>query len=247
MNVNSIIKSRVPVTVLWGVALATGMVVFRAQADQWDKKTVLTVNEPVQVRDKLLEPGQYVFRLLDSNSDRHIVQIYNGDQTHVIDTILAIPNYRLEPKGDSRFAFWETPPGHARALRAWFYPGDNVGQEFRYPKQLAMLETSLAAPAPEPAAAEPAPQETAPVQQAPAAEPAQPQSMNQEPHQQGEPVEIAQNTEPATQEPAPATEAAPKERVPVTLPKTSSPYPLIGLSGAFLLGIGGLLRLKRPV
>jgi hypothetical protein len=246
MNGNSIIKLRVPVTMLWGVALATGMVVFRAQADQWDKKTLLTVNEPVQVRDKLLEPGQYVFRLLDSNSDRHIVQIYNGDQTRVIDTILAIPNYRLEPKGDSSFTFWETPPGHARALRAWFYPGDNVGQEFRYPKQLAMLETSLAAPAPESATAEPAPQETAPVQQAPLMEPAQPPSRNQEPHQQGEAVEMAQNTEPATQEPAPATEAAPHEQGPVTLPKTSSPYPLIGLSGGFLLGIGGLLRWKRP-
>ncbi len=239
MNLNSLIKTRVTLTMFSGIAVATGLLVFPAQADQWDKKTVITVDQPIQVTDKLLEPGQYVFRLLDSNSDRHIVQIFNGDQTRIIDTVLAIPNYRLEAKGNSRFTFWETPPGSAPALRAWFYPGDNVGQEFRYPKQLAMLETSVAAPAPvaPPVVTEPA-QET-PVQQEP---PPQPQAMNQEPSQAGEAAEMAQNTEPATQEP-PA--AAPQEQVPATLPKTASPYPLIGLSGAFLLGIVGLLRLKR--
>src|SRR5580692_4471384 len=83
----------------------------RAQADQWDKKTVLTIDQPMQVRETLLQPGKYVFKLLDSNSDRHIVQIFNADQTHLINTILAIPNYRLEPTGGSRFVMWETPAG----------------------------------------------------------------------------------------------------------------------------------------
>ena len=49
-------------------------------------------------------------------------------------TILAIPNYRLQPTGKTVFTFWETPPGQPKALRAWFYPGDNFGQEFAYPK-----------------------------------------------------------------------------------------------------------------
>jgi len=100
---------------------------FRSRGSR-DKRTILTVNEPIQVRDTLLEPGQYVFKLLDSQSDRHIVQIYNRDQNHLIDTVMAIPNYRIQPTGNSRFTFWETPPGSAKALRAWFYPGDNFGQ-----------------------------------------------------------------------------------------------------------------------
>ncbi len=103
-----------------------------ARADQWDKKTIMTVNEAIQVPNKVLEAGTYVFKLADSPADRHIVQIFTQDEKHLVTTILAIPNYRLQPKGKTEFAFWETPAGQPRALRAWFYPGDNFGQEFAY-------------------------------------------------------------------------------------------------------------------
>ena len=84
-----------------------------------------------------LQPGEYVMVLVDSLSDRHIVRIFDKDQQHVITTILAIPNYRLQPTGKTVFQYWEVPAGQPRALRAWFYPGDNFGQEFAYPKQTA--------------------------------------------------------------------------------------------------------------
>ena len=84
-----------------------------------------------------LQPGEYVMVLVDSLSDRHIVRIFDKDQQNVITTILAIPNYRLQPTGNTVFQFWEVPAGQPRALRAWFYPGDNFGQEFAYPKQTA--------------------------------------------------------------------------------------------------------------
>ena len=35
--------------------------------------------------------------------------------------------------------FWETPEGNPVALRSWFYPGDNRGFEFPYPKNQARL------------------------------------------------------------------------------------------------------------
>jgi hypothetical protein len=114
------------------------------QADTWNKKTTLTVNEPLEVPDcctpdhtVILQPGEYVMLLVDSLSDRHIVRIFDKDQKHVITTILAIPNYRLRPTGKTVFQYWEVPAGEPRALRAWFYPGDNFGQEFAYPKQKA--------------------------------------------------------------------------------------------------------------
>jgi hypothetical protein len=103
-------------------------------ADNWDKKTILTVNEAVQVPGAILQPGTYVMKLLDSLSDRHIVCIMNEKQNEVITTVLAIPNYRLKLTDKTQFLFWETPAGNPRALRAWFYPGDNFGQEFAYPK-----------------------------------------------------------------------------------------------------------------
>ena len=51
-----------------------------AKADEWNKKTVVTFNEPVEVPGvgaQILPAGTYVFKLLDSPSDRHIVQIFN--------------------------------------------------------------------------------------------------------------------------------------------------------------------------
>jgi hypothetical protein len=114
------------------------------QADTWDKKTNLTINEPLEVPDCctpdhtiVLQPGEYVMVLVDSLSDRHIVRIFDKDQKHVMTTILAVPNYRLRPTGKTVFQYWEVPAGQPRALRAWFYPGDNFGQEFAYPKQKA--------------------------------------------------------------------------------------------------------------
>jgi hypothetical protein len=122
-----------------GVALLPSL-----QADTWDKKTKLTITEPIEVPDcctpdhtVTLQPGEYVIALVDSLSDRHIVRIFDKDQKQVITTILAIPNYRLQPTGKTVFQFWEVPAGQPRALRAWFYPGDNFGQEFAYPKQKA--------------------------------------------------------------------------------------------------------------
>jgi hypothetical protein len=237
MKLHSLIKSGKTIAAVCALALGAGIVVFRAQADQWDKKTILTVDQPIQVTDTFLEPGTYVFKLVDSSSDRHIVQIFNADQTHVVNTILAIPNYRLQPTSDSRFAFWETPPGTARAMRAWFYPGDNFGQEFRYPKHLTQLavlvtrEPALAPAPPEPSvAAFPAPEPLAPP-------PPPPQAVNAPPE---EPAVIAQNTPPPRPPDAAAAPAPPPE-----LPKTATPYPMIGLSGLFSLGLYGLARLKR--
>ena len=76
--------------------------------------------------------------LVDSLSDRHIVRIFDKDQTHVMTTILAIPNYRLQVTDKTVFQYWEVPDGPAQSARAWFYPGDNFGQEFAYPKQKAV-------------------------------------------------------------------------------------------------------------
>ena len=109
-----------------------------AMADQWNKKTIITVNEAIQVPGKVLQPGKYVMRLLDSPSNRHVVQIYNEREDQLQTTVLAIPNYRLQPTGKTEFQWWETPAGQPRAMRAWFYPGDNFGQEFAYPKSEAM-------------------------------------------------------------------------------------------------------------
>jgi hypothetical protein len=109
-----------------------------ARADEWNKKTVVTFSQSVEVPGRVLPAGTYTFKLLDSLSDRHIVQIFNADGSEIIATILAINDYRLETTGKTVMKFSERPGDSPEALRAWFYPGDNFGQEFVYPKARAM-------------------------------------------------------------------------------------------------------------
>lgn len=104
-------------------------------ADVWDKKTIITTDEVMQLPNMMLQPGTYVIKLADSSANRHIVQFFDKDEKHLITTVLAIPNQRLRLTGKSVFAFWEVPAGQPKALRAWFYPGDNFGQEFAYPRK----------------------------------------------------------------------------------------------------------------
>lgn len=209
---------------LLGVAFAPN-----APADEWNKKTILTVTEPIQVPNQVLPPGTYVMKLLDSPSDRHIVQIFNADENHLYTTILAIPNYRIQPTGKTVFTFWETPPGQPKALRAWFYPGDNFGQEFAYPKSAAAQIAAVTH------------------QSVPTTEATQPAELPKAEVTQTAPpqqVEVAQNTPPPQPEAAPAPEPAPAP-APQELPKTASPYPLIGLAGIFSLGLFALVRAFR--
>jgi hypothetical protein len=220
--------------ILCGIGLAVSTFTFRAQADQWDKKTILTVDQPIQIRDTYLNPGTYVLKLANSSNDRHIVYIFNADQNHLINTVMAVPAYRVQATGNPEFKFWETPPGTARAMRVWWYPGDNYGQEFPYPKNLRQVAALSPPPAPVPLpAAAPTP-------------PAEPQAVNQEPVAQEAPPQeaplVAQNTPPPA--PAAAPEPAPAPQ-PQELPKTATPYPLIGLGGLLSLGLYALARAKR--
>src|SRR5580765_6465838 len=115
-----------------------------AKADAWNRKTVITFSGPVEIPGVhltgwgVLLAGTYVFKILDSQSDRHIVQIFSKDELTVYATILAIPNYRLKATDKTVMTFRERPAGQPEALRAWFYPGRNWGEEFVYPKAKAI-------------------------------------------------------------------------------------------------------------
>jgi hypothetical protein len=103
-----------------------------AQADPWNKKTIVTLNDSLEIPGMVLDPGTYIFQLADSQSSRHIVQIWTEDGQRLITTILAVPAYRQRPSDDSVFDLDERPVDSPMALRTWFYPGDNTGQEFVY-------------------------------------------------------------------------------------------------------------------
>jgi hypothetical protein len=139
MNILKTVTTTVFSLALMGVVFSPA-----AKADEWNRKTVMTFSGPVEIPGvhlkgwAVLPAGTYVFKILDSQSDRHIVQIFNQDETQCYATILAIPNYRLKVTDKTVVTFRERPAGEPEAIRAWFYPGRNWGEEFVYPKARAM-------------------------------------------------------------------------------------------------------------
>ncbi len=125
------------------VAVALAMAVIglasaaSARADEFNKQTILTFSQPVEIPGQVLPPGTYMFKLADTMSDRHIVQIFTADGSRIIATVMAIPDYRLTTTDQTVITFNEVPKGAPEAIRAWFYPGNSIGQEFVYPKSRA--------------------------------------------------------------------------------------------------------------
>lgn len=225
-------------TLLSVVTLGAAFTVFTtgARADEWDKMTKVTISEAIEVPGAVLQPGVYTFRLVDAGGDRHVVTIMNDRMDHVFATINALDTERLEPTGKTVFTFYETPAGQPPAVKKWYYPGDNFGQEFVYKdrnfqqvstakhdeitQEVAKNTPSQAtvATTPAPAAAETSNSASTAVADNSAT--SAPQTV------------IAQNEPPASAPPAP--EPAPATSAPV-LPQTASDVPLLTLIGLGLL------------
>jgi len=105
-----------------------------AKADDWDKKTIVTFGEPVEIPGQVLPAGTYIFKLLNSNSNRHIVQVWNEESTQILATIMAIPDYRFDVADEPIFELEERSGDSPMALHSWFYPGEHTGQQIVYPR-----------------------------------------------------------------------------------------------------------------
>ncbi len=103
-----------------------------ATASDWDRKTVVTFADPVEIPGQELPAGTYVFKLANSIADRHIVEIWTGDESQLLATLMTIPDDRVEAPNRTVFEFDERPGDSPMAVHAWFYPGDRTGQEFIY-------------------------------------------------------------------------------------------------------------------
>lgn len=221
-----------------------------ARADAWNRKTVVTFSGPVEIPGvhasgwEILPAGTYVFKVQDSQSNRHIVQIFNKEETQLYATILAIPNYRLKATDKTVMTFSERAAGEPEALRAWFYPGRNYGEEFVYPKSRAIALAKatntpvlytpveiLVVTKPAPAYFEPAVAEykRAPIM---AVKPT------------GEDIQLAEVVTPPPADEVEVAAATPMANTDSdrSLPSTASELPLLGLLGFFALGSGLFIR-----
>jgi LPXTG-motif cell wall-anchored protein len=220
-----------------------------AKANEWDKRTIVTFNEPVEIPGKVLPAGTYVMRLADSPSNRNIVQIFNSDETKLVDTVMAIPDYREEPTGKTVITFEERAGNSPQAMKSWFYPGDLYGVEFVYPNESPKTEVAKSTPSHHPPqytaqpAATPAPAHTT-ATAAVTPKPTTQVAAKPAPHQSTQMAMAKPEPSPGPA-PAPAPQAqtkpAPKPAA-KTLPKTASGLPFIALIGAFAIAAGLVLR-----
>jgi hypothetical protein len=215
---------------LLGFALLTaGSGYYTARADEWDKTTKITFSDTVQVPGTVLPAGTYIFKLLDDPANRHIVRIFRDDNTTLVTTILAIPNERLKPTEKTVLTYKERPANQPPAVEAWFYPGNNTGQQFVYPKTEA-AELSRLNHVEVPSTGTETAYDTSTKTSAPAAV---------------QTTEVAENREaPASayQSTSNTTQAAPSRQEPERLPQTASSLPIIGLAGFVLVGAALALR-----
>jgi hypothetical protein len=235
------------------IALFGALMAPNASADAWDRKSVITFSAPIEIPGVhlagwgVLPAGTYVFKVVDSLSDRHIIQIFSKDELTLYATILAIPNYRLQATDKTVMTFRERAAGEPEALRAWFYPGRNWGEEFVYPKVKAV---AIAKAANSPVLFTPVElpvevSESAHLMAAPVMA-----QLKEAPikaiQPTGEEVHIAQVVTPppaAEMSSASSPEAASQpSQVEKTLPSTASEIPLFFLLGLIAIGAGFVLR-----
>jgi len=193
----------------------------QVKANEYDKKTIITFSAPVEVpgvNAQILPAGTYMLKLMDTHgeADRHVVQIFNKDGNHLYTTILALPNLRLKPTDKTVLTFKERGENQPEAIKAWFYPGDNFGQEFVYPKMRAMELAKIV---------------NEPVLTVTSTEPETVETLKSEPIEAVKPT--GEEVPAATVVEAPPVAVAAK-----TLPHTASSLPLFGLVGLLSLCAG---------
>jgi hypothetical protein len=92
----------------------------------------------------VLDPGRYLLKLIEPAPERNVlvvfetVQLWTGDGSRLLSTMLTMPNYDRPADDKTALAFFDREPRQPKALRLWFAPGRNYAQEFVYPKAQAV-------------------------------------------------------------------------------------------------------------
>jgi hypothetical protein len=100
----------------------------------------VTFSNPVEIPGQVLPAGTYVFEDLEHGT---LTRILSADETHVFATLFTVPDVRREPMEYGKVRLRETPPNTPERVDEWFYPGDSVGHEFRYPEHSRSKATSM--------------------------------------------------------------------------------------------------------
>ena len=128
-----------------GVVLVSAIAPKALRADEFNDRTIVHFTSPVEVPGAILQPGTYVFKVLETEGERVTVQISDEKEKHVFALAIAEHNYTGTPQahrddplaptpGKTAMTFYEAKAGEPQKLKTWFYPGQSFGFDFVYPK-----------------------------------------------------------------------------------------------------------------
>jgi hypothetical protein len=216
----------------FGFAVLAVLVAGVARADSYDKRTVFTFNRPISLPGVTLPAGDYLFRIVDTETNRKVIQVLSGDGKTPYAMLHSIPEIRRDASENPEVRFMETAKGQPSAIKTWWYPGERTGYEFIYPKDQAR---NLAKVVAEPVL-------TTKV------ETAKPQEAELEritPSGEEVPVPVVAEPEPIV--PTGIVQEGTLAEARTELPVTATRIPIFGLIGFLALALAGGLRVWRTV
>ncbi|HUK37424.1 MAG TPA: hypothetical protein VLV86_26085 [Vicinamibacterales bacterium] len=201
-----------------------------ARADTYDKRTVFTFNRPISLPGVTLPAGEYLFRIVDTETNRKVIQVLSGDGKTPYAMLHSIPEVRRDASEKPEVRFLETAKGQPSAVKTWWYPGERIGYEFIYPKHQAQELAKVVAE----------PVLTTKV------ETQKPQEAELEritPSGEETPVVIVPEPEPIV--PTGIAQEGTVAEARTALPVTATRVPLVGFIGLLALVFAGALRVFR--
>ena len=107
-----------------------------ATADDYNRRTILTIDQTMAVPGATLTPGTYTFILGNPETSRDVVLILREDGTPVTSAHITRVSRNNENRDLALFVALNEN-GDMPMMRGWFYPGDRDGYQFVYPTEQA--------------------------------------------------------------------------------------------------------------
>lgn len=132
------------ISTLLGIGALIMVLGFAAPAQaQIPEYSAFDLNEPTWVGDTLLQPGQYLIRVLPGFSNRNRVQVTSLDRQTIYTTVLTVPHAMgpNEEMPNTMFVYYPAFEGQPRALRTWYAPDpvSGGGHDIVYDEDRAKL------------------------------------------------------------------------------------------------------------
>ncbi len=125
------------------LGLLAGFLANPLKADDFNKETIVKIDNPMKVGNVVLPPGKYDFQLALTQTNMNVVYIRDARNNHFVATVIGNSAYRPVPHGNSGWTFYPSVPGEEAALKTWYFAGETDGIQFPdYNQPLPVLAKS---------------------------------------------------------------------------------------------------------